>query len=197
MRSDEFTTPEPPQPPEPPVPPVPLPEGTDLRPLQLSLEPASDIFPDTPVVFNLVIENYGTEVIPANFWVDVYINPATPPTSAGSFPGADLAWQVTRSLAPGEQLTLSSDLSDPFISQIYSFWFSQPFNGSFLEPGEQTLWAYVDAWNGPDDPDGFITERDEGNNRLGPITVTVLDNGTDRAEAPSGEPAPVPIRPVP
>src|SRR5690606_9247497 len=68
-----------------------------------------------PVEVQVIISNQGT--VPAqNFWVDLSINPSSPPSAAnhiwnercGTTPCFGLAWEVKESLAPGQSMTLTT-----------------------------------------------------------------------------------------
>lgn len=149
---------------------------TDLVPVELIVEPSVGLTTATSVVFSVTLQNIGAETIPPNFWVDLYINPQDPPEQAGdvwqnrctSSPCLGLSWQVGTSIDPDQMLTLSSQASDPHLSSDLTEW-----DGFFATGGTKELWVFVDSWGGSDDPDGFITESDEFNNRFGPVQVEV------------------------
>jgi len=124
-----------------------------------------------PATITVVIENTGSFTTTAGFWVDLYIDPdpaLMPPQVnqtwdlVGSQYG--LAWGVTQSLAPGEQVTLTS-LS--YVAE-YSDW-----PGYFNCNGPHTLYAQVDSYSGLTTY-GAIAEADETNNVYGPVEVTVV-----------------------
>ena len=97
-----------------------------------------------------------------SFWLDLYINPSSPPTVAnqiwntrcGMTPCFGMTWEVTSGLAPGQSLTLSS-LSLP---DGYSVW------PGYFAAGTSDLYAYADSYN-PGVASGAIAESDETNNR--------------------------------
>ncbi len=168
----------------------------DLRPIQLTVQPATGLGPNTPVVLSVVVQNVGTATAPANFWVDFYINPPAFPTEAGHLWGQvcpscyGLAWQVRRTLAPGESVTLTSAPGDPYLVSAQTRWL-----GYFNQGGTQRLGVYVDSWDGANKPQGFILESSETNNLLTRSDVVVTGaavNGLDQNEF-----EPMPDRPRP
>jgi hypothetical protein len=120
----------------------------------------------------LVIRNTGNTVASDSFWVDMYINPDTPPTGINQTwetnGGEGLAWGIENpSLAPGEALTLT--LSSPSYSAAYS-----NFSGTIA--AGSTVYVQVDSaglsWF------GNVSELDETNNIDGPLTTTVPSTPT-------------------
>ncbi|NJN92670.1 MAG: DUF11 domain-containing protein [Anaerolineales bacterium] len=168
----------------------------DLRPIQLTVQPAAGLGPNTPVVLSVVIQNAGTVAAPANFWVDYYINPPAFPTEAGHVWSAlcpscyGLAWQVRRSLAPGETITLTSASSDPYLVPAYTRW-----PGFFNQSGSQRLGAYVDSWDGLNKPQGFILESNETNNLITRVDIVVTGTSPNSVDLSTTEP--IPARPLP
>lgn len=160
--------------------------GPDLIPIELTVEPSTGLSLSSDVVLTVVLKNDGNEATtPDNFWVDLYINPIRPPETAGEIwcdlcltPGCvndlGLAWHVTGvSLEPNGELTLSSEVGvDPYLVPSQTHW-----NGNFIRPGDQELYFYVDSWGGEGVVTGWIDELDETNNRLGPVSVNVSDQG--------------------
>jgi uncharacterized repeat protein (TIGR01451 family) len=168
----------------------------DLRPIQLTVQPATGVGPSTPVVLSVVIQNVGTAPAPANFWVDFYINPSAFPTEAGHV-WSDvcptcygLAWQVRTSLAVGQVITLTSAPGDPYLVPAYTRW-----PGSFNQSGLQRLGAYVDSWDGPNKPQGFILESNETNNLITRSDVVVSGSSASGLEPNAVKP--IPDRPLP
>jgi hypothetical protein len=71
----------------------------------------------------VVLANAGGAPAVDDFWVDLYVNPSTPPTGVnqtwqtqGCAQG--IAWGVTQDLAPGEALTLT--LSSPYLDASHT-----------------------------------------------------------------------------
>ena len=101
-----------------------------------------------------------TSAVPA--WLDLYINPSSPPTAAnqvwntrcGLTPCFGMAWDVASGLAPGQSITLSSHS----LRAGYSIW-----PGWFVV-GISDLYAYADSYN-PSVVAGAVAESDETNNR--------------------------------
>ena len=117
---------------------------------------------DGTVLLVVEVENRGNRVADG-FWVDLFINPNTPPTGAGVTwdrtctlnPCYGMAWGVP-TLAPGQKVTLTS--TSDSIDAESSHWL-----GVFAE-GTTDLYVLVDSWNGDGDFDGAFTESNEGNN---------------------------------
>jgi hypothetical protein len=137
--------------------------------------------PNEPNELSLIIANWGRE--PAlTFWIEGYLDPLAPPevnqtwSELGCTFG--LAWFVD-ALYPGEQLTLT--IGDAYFQDLYSRW---PEDYPY---GDHHFWAFVDMW-GPPQPYGAVEERDEGNNRYGPLDFSGY--GQDF----SGEGQPIPLR---
>jgi hypothetical protein len=131
----------------------------------------------------VVIENAGDISISTEFWVDVYIDPAPPPTTVNQI-WSDLAdegivWGVTATalpLAPGETLTLT--VGDAYYVPEYSH-VSWP-----LATGTQ-VYAQVDSWDSSTTY-GSVRESHEVagepyNNIFGPVDA-VADGATLPAE---------------
>ena len=124
------------------------------------------------VQITATITNTGA-VAAEPFWVDLYINPSTPPTAAGVRwndvcglkPCQGIAWAVKDGLAPGQSITLTSTAQsyDP-AQTIWHGWFAN---------GTKDLYLYVDSWN-PGVATGAVLEGNESNNRaeLHGLTVT-------------------------
>ncbi|MEA3308345.1 MAG: CARDB domain-containing protein, partial [Chloroflexota bacterium] len=136
---------------------------------------------NNPAALTVEIANLGNAPA-ANFWVDLYLDPETPPEVNQSWTmlchpyGA--AWFV-ESLAAGESLTLTID--DAYYQADQSRW---PVDG--YPSGEHALWAYVDSWGG--ESWASVQESDEGNNRYGPVALT--GTGASAVAPQSYEPIP-------
>jgi hypothetical protein len=151
-----------------------------------------------PVLITVKVKNVGGSPTTVGFWVDLYINPSTPPTTpnvrwndvCGISPCYGIAWYVNQSLAPGQSITLTSAPGQ--FAGPQSIW-----RGSFAS-GTNALYVYVDSYN-PPVPTGAVVESNETNNRA-QITGFVVagasfSNGADPG-APSGAPdAPIALPP--
>lgn len=124
-----------------------------------------------PVTIDVVVTNQGNAPAEA-FWVDIYINPAAPPTVNQRWndlcslsPCYGLAWYVGNGLGRGQSVTLSSTN----FPAGYSRW-----PGTFA-PGTSNVYLYVDMWN-PGVASGGVLESNEANNTasLGGLSVTGL-----------------------
>jgi hypothetical protein len=122
-----------------------------------------------PVEISVTVTNQGNA--PSGpFWVDFYINPSSPPTSANQVwntrcsqtPCLGMAWQVPNGLAVGQNITLSSHS----IPAGYGSW-----PGWFLT-GTRSLYAYADSYN-PGVVNGAVAETSESNNRAELLGLSV------------------------
>jgi hypothetical protein len=128
--------------------------------------PAPDLVIDNLTVtggdISLTVRNAGTQATESDFWIDVYFNPdpAPPPLNRpwDSIAPAGAVWGVTRSLAPGESLVLTSG---------GDYYQADQSSASF--PAGAQVYAYVDSIN-YDTSYGSVLERDEANNVYGPVT---------------------------
>ena len=142
----------------------------DLLIRSLTVSPTG-LLVNQPATITVVIENTGGGSTSGPFWVDLYIDPdpaLMPPQVnqtwdvVGSQYG--LAWWVTQSLAPGEQLTLTS--------QSYTADYSE-WPGYFNCFGPHILYAQVDSYSSVTQY-GAIGEENEDNNVYGPVSVPVI-----------------------
>ncbi len=149
-------------------------EGPNLVPLRLTVNPPSPVV-SQPTAFTLVLENAGKVGTVEPFWIDLYIDPSSPPNAANqpwhgrcSAPFPDCyggAWRVSTPVAAGQQVTLTS----AELLEQYSNWYDQ-FNTS----GRHTVYAYVDSWqDGSLTGMGAITETNESDNAIG-IALNVM-----------------------
>jgi PKD repeat protein len=119
--------------------------------------------PEQPVLITVEVKNQGDQPTGA-FWVDLYINPNRPPTSAGRpwestctlDPCYGMAWFVAGGLQPGQSVVLTSTPESYYADN--TIW-----QGSFA-PGTRNLYVYADSWN-QTNPNGVVTESNETNNR--------------------------------
>jgi len=152
------------------------PPRPDLAPLSLTVMPATPTV-GQPTTITLVFQNQGHAATTTDFWVDLYVDPVTPPQvnqpwhwlcspdhPTGECQGG--AWHVLQPVAPGQVVTL---ISAQFVV-TQSRWI-----GSFISAGEHVLYAYVDSWNGSV-PNAAITETDEHNNLFGPLVIQVQES---------------------
>ncbi|MDW8234891.1 MAG: SdrD B-like domain-containing protein, partial [Roseiflexaceae bacterium] len=96
------------------VAPVPPP---DLVVEEFTVTPAKTSYAaGEPVLITVKVKNVGGSPTTIGFWVDLYINPSTPPTTpnvrwndvCGISPCYGIAWYVNQALAPGQSITLTS-----------------------------------------------------------------------------------------
>ena len=149
----------------------------------------------SPNAVQVVIKNVGQSTATDDFWVDVYLAPATAPTAVNQR-WNDLAsqggavWGVTQDLAPGQSLTLS--LGDAFYSADYSFLAPNL-------PAGTPVYAQVDSWN-PATNYGAVHEQHEivgqPYNNIAQTTVTVgVRIESQEHPASAMQPAHLPDRP--
>jgi hypothetical protein len=134
----------------------------DLVASSISLIPNKTTFAaGEPVEVRVTVTNQGNGAAGV-FWLDLFINPSSPPTAANQLwnercsltPCFGMAWEVTSGLAPGQSITLSS-LSLP---AGYSVW------PGYFVAGMTDLYAYADSYNSGVVA-GSVTESNETNNR--------------------------------
>ncbi len=133
-----------------------------------------------PVLITATITNTGQLPTTGPFWVDFYINPTTPPSTAVRWdtlcnmtPCFGISWLVKTTLKPGESLTLSSAPGNCGGNCLSPYADNTIWLGYFAN-GTASLYLYVDSYNSTGDPNGLILENNETNNRSthSPITVT-------------------------
>jgi hypothetical protein len=151
----------------------------DLQINSLTVDPASlDV--GQPVTVEVTVENVG-EAAAGPFWVDLYLNPDSPPTGPDqpwdalcSGPAEDcygIAWHVEDGLQAGESLMISSLKIG---SDDEARW-----PGYFTECGTHHLYAFVDSRGGAGSH-GAVSEKQEGlENRRGPVSVVVAGGYRD------------------
>jgi PKD repeat protein len=173
----------------------------DLACESLSLDPPIPVAGQT-VIITAKIKNQG-EGAADGFWVDLYINPTTVPTTGHLLPWQNacggpsscptgIAWSVSNTaLAVGLSRSLLS-VPAPFHPDGFSPAASQ-WSGS-LHAGNYNLYAYVDSIDNPvlANTDGAVKEVNEFNNRCDLLGLTIA--GTlEPAELRSNS---LPARPV-
>ncbi len=117
---------------------------------------------------SITIRNEGLAPVTTPFWLDLFINPTTPPTAVNQtsddLGGTNLAWGITTSFAPGESVTLLLEVASA--SAMHS-----THSGEI--PTAVPLYVHVDSFN-LDREFGGVLERHEVdgtayNNIAGPI----------------------------
>jgi hypothetical protein len=168
-------TPQPPGPTNTPTPTTQPVNAPDLVVTSLTISPDKRNFAaGESVIITAEVTNQGTVRTNGSFWVDMYINPTTPPTASdvpirwdddgvcGLQPCFGIAWGVNNLLDPGESVTLTSEsyLED------FSIW------PGWLASGTTDIYIYVDGWG--ETNRAAIPESNEANNRahLDGLTVT-------------------------
>ncbi|GAB4200520.1 MAG: hypothetical protein OHK0022_21710 [Roseiflexaceae bacterium] len=175
----------------------------DLAITAIGISPDRHLFTaGEAVTISVTVVNQGSAPTTSGFWVDLYVNPARPPTVntlwsdvCGITPCVGVAWPVTTVLAPGQSITLTTTRSN--YDPQRSFWLG------WLPSGTTRLYALADNWN-TSGTSGAIQESSEANNGalLDGLTVT----GTNppykpwpgiAGTRPAATPAGVPARPAP
>ncbi|MCB0167376.1 MAG: DUF11 domain-containing protein, partial [Anaerolineae bacterium] len=116
----------------------------------------------------ITLRNAGTEAVADGFWVDAYFNPTQEPTLNKPWPTiapAGAVWGVTKSLAPGESLTLT--MGD-------AYYFGPPDSSASFPVGA-TVYVYVDSVN-HNTSYGNVKEGNESNNLSTPVISTAGDS---------------------
>jgi len=161
----------------------------DLVVSAITVEPPA-ISASQPVTVYVHVTNVGNAPVTGPFWVDLYVDcdeGRMPPGPNEIWPDLGcqygVAWLVddyhtpgALPLEPGETMVLDSSRYPT--EQVWSYW------PGYLtaSPAVHVLYAKADAFNG-DVPYSAVLEIDEGNNTLGPFTVTVM--GTFSLPMPS------------
>ena len=112
----------------------------------------------------VTLRNDGNQAINDTFWVDVYFNPSQTPTVNrpwDTIAPAGAVWGVTKSLAQGETLVLTSGGA-----------YYDASGSSLTFPVGAQVYVYVDSVNHNTDY-GNVQERNEGNNLPGPVMSTM------------------------
>jgi hypothetical protein len=141
---------------------------------------AVTVDPDDPANLQVTLLNQGQGTA-HDFWVDLYLDPSAPPEVNQPWQDLSLyggAWFIEQ-LGAGEGLTLT--IGDPLWREEESRW------PAAYSPGAHAVWAYADSWGDPY-PWAAVDERDEGNNRHGPVYFTV----EGEVGFPGGIPLPAP-----
>ncbi len=140
---------------------------------------------------SVTVTNQGNTPTTSAFWVDLYVNPARPPTintlwsdvcdntPASAWPGR--CWIL---LAPGQSITLTATRAS--YDQQRSFWLG------WLPSGTTQIYALADSWNTSGNH-GTIYESNEANN-LAHINGLIV-TGTNPPYAPWPESAQALLRP--
>jgi hypothetical protein len=109
----------------------------------------------------VTIKNQGPVATDSGFWVDFYVNPSSTPTAANELwqdlATKGIAWGVTVSLAPGEELTLIYSTQSGAPNLYYS-----PQDSNFVGtlPAGTPVYAQVDSAH-VNHADGAIIETHE------------------------------------
>ena len=125
----------------------------------------------------MTIENSGRAETGSPFWVDLYFNPVTTPSVNhpwNTIASRGAVWGVTKNLAPGESLVLTTGAGDPYWSAQNSSPRPWPVNAR--------VYALADSINF-NDPAGAVVEADEGNNVFGPVVSRAGAAAGDKAAA--------------
>jgi CARDB len=166
-------------------------EGVPDLVASISLSPSKQAFtPGEPVIIAVTVTNQGSGTA-APFWVDLYINPSSPPSAAnqiwnarcGLTPCFGMAWAATSGLAPGQSITFTSQGS----LANYSVW------PGWFAAGTSDLYAFVDSYN-PGVGTGAVAESNEANNRAELHGLVVA--GVNPALVTSQSHATIPARPA-
>jgi PKD repeat protein len=174
----------------------------DLVCNDLSIEPP-DPTSGQVVLITVQMQNQG-KLDADGFWVDLYINPTTPPAPGNLFPWQDvcdpsfcqgLAWRISNTpLSPGVSRNLIS-INGNYHPDGYD-----PANSNWtgsLPAGTYDLYAYVDSIDNPvlKNTDGAVLESDEANNRCQISDLVVLPYSPLEVDGP--RPNKLSVRPTP
>jgi uncharacterized repeat protein (TIGR01451 family) len=156
------------------------PPSADLPDLvgSFTLSPNKTTFSaDELVTISGRVTNQGTAPSTDAFWVDLFINPTTPPTPGEvptiwnlrcEQPCIGISWAITQTLQPGESITFNSTASS--YQDEYTIW------EGYFDTNPTNLYLYVDPWAAEGTPDreqGAVIEILEDNNRTDLENLTV------------------------
>lgn len=137
----------------------------------------------------VVIRNAGKKTVTDDFWVDVSFNPSTRPPRINqpwkTIASRGVVWGVTRSLAPGETLSLVNNASD-------EFYFGPPESSAPPLPVGAEVWGYVDSVNFATTY-GAVQEINEANNTASTVS-TAADGSPSAGQSSSPSRAGLPPR---
>jgi PKD repeat protein len=174
----------------------------DLVCNDLSIEPPNPTSGQV-VLITVQMQNQG-KLEADGFWVDLYINPTTPPAPGNLFPWQDvcdpsfcqgMAWRISNTpLSPGTSRNLIS-INGNYHPDGYD-----PANSNWtgsLPAGTYDLYAYVDSIDNPvlKNTDGAVLESDEANNRCQMLDLVVLPFSPLEVDGP--RPNKSSVRPTP
>jgi PKD repeat protein len=174
----------------------------DLVCNDLSIDPP-DPTSGQVVLITVQMQNQG-KLEADGFWVDLYINPTTPPAPGNLFPWQDvcdpsfcqgMAWRISNTpLSPGTSRNLIS-INGNYHPDGYD-----PANSNWtgsLPAGTYDLYAYVDSIDNPvlKNTDGAVLESDEANNRCQMLDLVVLPFSPLEVDGP--RPNKSSVRPTP
>jgi uncharacterized repeat protein (TIGR01451 family)/fimbrial isopeptide formation D2 family protein len=156
------------------------PLGVNLVIQSIQTSPASPIEGQATRI-SVTLHNSGTGAVTEDFWVDLYVDPASTPTINvlwNHISPYGKAWFVHDDIPAGGTLVIRSDQPDDATDPdaIYSNW-----PGWFVGAGEHILYAQVDSY-GQDW--GLVPEENESDNVTGPTTVTVGPGIAQMAQPP-------------
>ncbi len=123
----------------------------------------------TTNVVTVVIKNIGVGPVVDAFWVDVYLNPDTPPTSVNQhwfdMGSQGIVWGITAlPIAPTETLTLT----------IGDAYYQGPPTSNFSLPLTGTIYVQVDSVNLLTDYGGVLEEHEINGGAYNNITQTTV-----------------------
>ena len=136
----------------------------------------------TSTGITVTLKNEGLDPVTVPFWVDVYFDPATVPALNQPWPTlapAGAAWGITQTLAPDENLTLTT--GDKFYA-------APPVSSPLPYPVDVPTYVLLDSVNYSTDY-GNVREKHEDNNLGGPVTPSEGAGQTGSLQ-PAGAPLP-------
>jgi hypothetical protein len=148
-----------------------------------------------PTLVSVIVTNHGLAPA-ANFWVDLYVDPASTPAvntpwneNCAKDPCYGIAWFVGQRLEPGQSLTLTST-PDSYAPQN-TRWVG------FFPRRTQDVYVLVDSWNragnsSSADPHGALIEVDESNNLAHLSYSPMAQVASEREDPPPTQDASLP-----
>jgi uncharacterized repeat protein (TIGR01451 family) len=144
---------------------------------------------DEQVTISGQVTNQGNVASTESFWVDLFINPTTPPSPDDlptiwnlrcEQPCIGISWAVTQTLQPGESFTFNST-ADSYRDE-YTIW------EGYFDANPTSLYLYVDPWaaeGAPHREQGVVVELLEDNNLTKMENLTVQGIVRNQTSAPA------------
>lgn len=154
--------------PSPPTPTLtPTPSYPNLIVDSVGLSTGGPISTHDPVTFTVSVRNIGEMAANNLFWVDLYVDPASPISPTNPLAQTSTDWTAVSSLEAATSISLT----------LY-------YHQGFDTVGEHVAYVMADTWD-------QIAEDNEWDNVSVPLTITVNEEGVPPTPTPTPTPGPV------